>query len=30
MKKVIIDTLKNRKWTILAQTIFLTIKIYTC
>lgn len=28
MKKVIIDTLKNHKWTILAQTIFLTINIY--
>lgn len=28
MKKVIIDTLKNHKWTILIQTIFLTINIY--
>ena len=28
MKKVIIDTLKNHNWTILAQTIFLTINIY--
>ncbi len=28
MKKVIIDTIKNRKWTILLQTIFLGINIY--
>lgn len=28
MKKVIIDTLKKHKWTILLQTIFLTINIY--
>ena len=28
MKKVIIDTLKKHKWTILLQTIFLGINIY--
>ena len=28
MKKVIIDTLKKHKWTILLQTIFLVINIY--
>lgn len=28
MKRVIIEALKNRKWTIILQTIFLTINIY--
>lgn len=28
MKKVIIDTLKKRKWTIILQTLFLIINIY--
>ena len=28
MKKVIIDTLKNYKWRILIQTIFLALNIY--